>query len=272
MNRRKFLKASLAFLGSMGLIGAGGLIDAHAIEPYSIEISTFDLNPHAPEAPTTPPVRCAFLSDFHRSAATPAKIIAAAVNRCRAQNPDVILLGGDFISDEVSLAAECAEILGGLSAPGGVYFVLGNHDYWHGGKQVRHALLKAGFEDLTNRNTKISGRLSLCGIDDHWAGSPDVESAFRGTGKRVRLSCSHNPLIFPSVREMKTTLLCGHTHGGQINIPFVQNPYLRSWKTYIRGWFHEGNSAMYVNRGIGMLTLPFRLGARPEITIVNVHA
>jgi len=76
--------------------------------------------------------------------------------------------------------------------------------------------------------------------------------------------------IFPAIAADTCVAICGHTHGGQVNIPFIPNPYLRSWKTYLKGWFNEKGSHMYVNRGIGMLTLPFRFRCRPEITLLSI--
>jgi uncharacterized protein len=266
MTRRKFLKLAI---GSALTIGAGMALDAHVIEPYSIEITSFPLfqNAHA-TSPDSP--KGAFMSDFHRSGATPAKIIRQASRICMQQKPDIILLGGDYISNYAALAGECADALGELKASRGIYFVLGNHDYWHGAGKVREALLSKGFVDLTNRNTQIGPGLYLCGLDDCWAGSPCVEDAFRGTEKGRKLVFSHNPRIFPAVNTFHCVAICGHTHGGQINIPFIPNPYLYSWKKYLKGWVAEQNSMMYVNRGIGMLTLPFRFRCRPEITLFSV--
>ena len=118
----------------------------------------------------------------------------------------------------------------------------------------------------------VAPGIYLCGIDDHWAGKPGAEKALIGTGAAQKLVFSHNPRIFPAINKSHCVAVCGHTHGGQINIPFVPNPCLMSWKKYVKGCFNEGNSQLYVNRGIGMLTLPFRFRCRPEITVFTVTA
>lgn len=265
MNRREFLQL---LIGSTVTLGTGLTVEG-AIENSSIEVTRFPIFQQK-DGNISPVLKVAFMSDFHRSFVTSREIIQNAVRLCRAEKPDVILLGGDFISSDADLAFECSEDLGNLRAPRGVFYVLGNHDYWHGEKEVRMALSVNGFVDLTNRNTQISEGIFLCGLDDLWAGVPDAPRAFRGAEKGLRLVFSHNPVIFPLVSEYGCVAICGHTHGGQINIPFVPNPFLWSMKPYVHGWFGRANSVMYVNRGIGMIALPVRFRCQPEITIFTV--
>lgn len=242
--------------------------EGYAIERHAYEVTRYAL-PRADGSFASTPLKVAFMSDFHRSHTTSRAVIAAAVQECNTEKPDVVLLGGDFVSDDADLAPDCAGALAELRAPGGVFFVLGNHDYWHEPKHIREAMRKVGFVDLTNRNTRPADDVVLCGIDDEWTGTPDVSGAFRGAGKSTRVVFSHNPLIFPKIRDRRCVVVCGHTHGGQINIPLVPNPYLSRWK-YVQGWFHEQGSSMYVNRGVGTLTLPIRFRCRPEITVLAV--
>lgn len=255
---------------------AGMATQGYAFERTSLEVTNFKLTSVCPKAASASashggaPLRIAFMSDFHRSITTSTADIARAVALCNAQNPHVVLLGGDFISDDAHLAEDCAEAFKALKAPRGVFFVLGNHDHWHGPDTVARALRRVGLCDLTNRNTRLRPDVSLCGIDDCWAGHANVAAAFRGTERTTRVVLTHNPRIFPRIRDLGCVAICGHTHGGQIVIPFVPNPSLMSWKTYIRGWFHESRSSMYVNRGIGTLTLPIRFRCRPEITVLEV--
>lgn len=261
MDRRKFLRT--VALG--GLSAAAGMAaEGWAIERHSYEVTRFNV------AGSSGKLKIAFMSDFHRSRTTSRANIAAAVEVCNAEKPDVVLLGGDFISNDARLAADCAEAFRGLQAPRGVFYVLGNHDHWHGKRQIRAAMDHVGLVEITNRNTRLSDEVSLVGIDDVWTGEPDIEAAFRGADGRTRVVLTHNPKMFPQIRERGCVAIAGHTHGGQINIPFIPNPYLRSWPTYVEGWFHEAGSSMYVNRGIGTLTLPIRFRCRPEITILTV--
>jgi hypothetical protein len=252
-----------------GLAFAGGVGVEALTERSAFEITEFPVGPPTGGASV---MRIAWMSDMHRSHATPRWVLEQAVEACQKAEPHVILLGGDYVSStwDLPLVPECAEILGRLRAPHGVFYVLGNHDYVAGAGTIRSAFQRAGLQELTNTSTLLSPGLHLVGVDDVWLGKPDVPRALAGTTAGTRIVFSHNPRIFPRLRENDCTLICGHTHGGQINIPLVPNPCLRSWKTYVRGWFAEGNSRMYVNRGVGTLTLPIRVNCRPEITIFRV--
>lgn len=264
MTRRQFLKSGLA-------VAAGSTFYGSVVERGAFEVTSF---PVAPPPHVAPPaaLRVAFMSDFHRSCTTSRAFIEEAVALCHAERPDVVLLGGDYVTDDPDLAEECAAIFAALAPPRGTFFVLGNHDHHSGAEPIRTALRRAGLEDITNASTRIADGIHLVGIDDFWTGHPDVERAFRGTDRGSRLVLSHNPRIFKRVRDRACTLICGHTHGGQVDLPLVPNPYLSAWSTYVRGWFHEGNSSLYVNRGVGTLRLPIRINCRPEITVLNLGA
>lgn len=267
VTRRRFLK----FLaGGVVTVGGLGTLDAVVVEPYSIEVTRHAVQvPGGP--PSMPPTRVAFMSDFHRSWTTSRAHIRRAVQGCNQEQPDVVLVGGDYISRDVALAEDCAAEFAELRAPRGVYFVLGNHDYWHGPEKVRGALRAAGLRELKNASVLLGDGLHLVGVDDAWAGRPDPALAFAGTEVGGRFVFTHNPMLFPALRERKCVVVCGHTHGGQVVIPYVPNPYMRQWGDYVKGWFHEGNSHMYVNRGIGTLSLPIRFRCRPEITVFNLE-
>lgn len=213
------------------------------------------------------------MSDLHLGRYTPRAHIEAALAACQAHLPDVLLLGGDYVSNERDLAClpVYTEILAGARFPGGTFYVLGNHDYWSGAAQVREAFNQAGLEEVTNRNRPLAGDWHLCGLDDTWEGKPDVESAFRGTEHGRRLVLSHNPKIFRRIWHRDCTAICGHTHGGQIRIPLLPNPALLTGKhPFIQGWHARGNSRMYVNRGIGTVLVPYRVNCPPEITILRL--
>jgi predicted MPP superfamily phosphohydrolase len=260
VDRRTFLKRTTL----LGMLTAAAM----ATEGYAVERDNFEVT-RFPAGEAGAGLKIAYMSDFHRSRTTSHADLVAAAELCNAQAPDIVLLGGDFISDDTRLAPDCADALAHLRARHGIFYVLGNHDHWHGAAAVRRAMDARGFVELTNRNTRLAPGLSLVALDDVWTGKPDVGQAFAGAA-RHRIVLSHNPRIFPLIRERDCVVISGHTHGGQINIPLVPNPYLSTWKTYVKGWFHERNSSLYVNRGIGTLTLPIRFRCRPEITILEV--
>ncbi|MBM3461054.1 MAG: metallophosphoesterase [Armatimonadetes bacterium] len=266
MSRREFVQRLLRGGAALGVapLGYGTLI-----EPRAFDVSRFSAPTVTPEDDAEA-VTFAFMSDFHRSKTTSRAHLDRAVAACNAARPDVVMLGGDYISSNAALISDCADAFRALTPPRGVFFVLGNHDHWHAPQKIRAALRKAGLHEVTNTSTRVARNVHLVGVDDVMAGAPDVSRAFRGTERGARVVLTHNPQLFPQIRERRCTVVCGHTHGGQIVIPFVPNPYLRAWKTYVRGWFHEESSHMYVNRGVGMLTLPIRFRCPPEITLITV--
>lgn len=233
---------------------------------YRFDIQEHDVGPNGGT-----PLRVAFLSDIHRSDWVSKAETEAAAQACRARHPDVLLLGGDYISGEkdLPLLEELADTMATVAPPLGIYYVLGNHDYWSGAAEVRAAFDRVGMHDMTNRNTCLDGGLHLCGIDDAWAGRPDVEAAFRGSGER-RLVLMHNPKTFDKISDRGCTAIAGHTHGGQVRIPFLPNPASLHDHRYIAGWFSAGNSRLYVSKGLGKSIVPFRINCPPEITFLNV--
>jgi predicted MPP superfamily phosphohydrolase len=264
MSRRTFMRHATHGVLAGGLLMAG---DGYLLERTNYEVTRYDV----PAPHLAKPFSVAFMSDLHRSPTTSVDDLRAAARLCMNQQPDAVLLGGDYITSHAHLATECAEALAELRPPHGVYFVLGNHDHWSGPTIVARAFTRAGFTDITNANTELAPGLRLCGLDDVWAGMPNIPLAFRGAEgpSQTRLLLTHNPKIFPRVRERQCVMICGHTHGGQINLPLIPNPYMRAVTRYVKGWFHEEGSSLYVNRGIGTLTIPVRLNCRPEITVLR---
>ena len=189
--------------------------------------------------------------------------------------PDVIALTGDFVTRSSHYAISCAEILKDLNAPLGLYGTLGNHDHrcdnYTGAPAVTEIMATAGVQMLTNRNKRLENGLWLAGIDDQWIGAPDPAKAFTGIAPADPTIClTHNPEQFRFMPpEYRYTMLAGHTHGGQINIPYFSKRIIGSHIRYKQGWFTEpkNGNRLYVSRGLGVVTIPFRFRASPEMTL-----
>jgi hypothetical protein len=114
----------------------------------------------------------------------------------------------------------------------------------------------------------------VVGIDDHWAGNPDVDTAFGNVEESgAYVMISHTPLAAGLFAGKRGLLITGHTHGGQIVPPFIPRnrlPGLKGW-AYIKGWYEVGDILMYVNCGIGMVNPPLRFRCRPEVTLYVLH-
>jgi predicted MPP superfamily phosphohydrolase len=227
----------------------------------------------------TPPIRVALLADVHVQGPdlSPARMaqIAAQVN---AQKPDLILIAGDFsgdraLSTRLYSEAEIAASLEGLTAPLGVYAVLGNHDHWRDGPAMRRAVSAAGIPVLANQAVR-AGPLTIAGADDIHTGNADVAALTRSAaalpGPTVVLS--HSPDIVPRLPPRFGLVLAGHTHCGQIVLPLVG--YLatasRYGERYACGMVRETRRTTIVSAGLGTSVLPFRFGAPPDFWIVTM--
>jgi len=228
------------------------------------------------------PLRVALVSDVHvQGPDMPPERVERLVAQVNAQRPDIILLAGDFVGDRLLATrdysdAEIAAPLGHLSAPLGVYAVLGNHDYTYRGlPRMRGALERVGIRMLDNRVQRV-GPLTLAGIGDahsHHAVVPVVvQEAARSPGPI--LAFTHSPDVIPWLPPQFGVVLAGHTHCGQIVLPWYGQleSSSRFGDRYRCGVIHENGRAIVVGAGWGASVVPFRLGAPPDWWLVTVGA
>jgi predicted MPP superfamily phosphohydrolase len=230
------------------------------------------------DMPCAHALRIVFASDFHAGATTPPQLLDAAVQRIVDARPDLLLLGGDYVSFAADDARPLFARLATVRAPLGRYAVLGNHDHDSNGPAVASLLEAAGIEMLTNRNVALPApydALTVCGLDDHTRGVPDARAAFAGTGP-VRLVLMHAPAGLLDIGRHRFALgLCGHTHGGQVALPNGW-PLLTACgplsRRYSAGRYDlDGGRTLLVSRGVGFTALPIRLNAPPAITICTLQ-
>jgi predicted MPP superfamily phosphohydrolase len=219
----------------------------------------------------------AFLTDIHHGPYVDLDFVRHCVRTANLLDPDLILLGGDYVHRDGKYAGPCFEALAGLKAPLGVYGVLGNHDYWNGVEAVKAGFRSAKITELTNSGvwlTKNGDRLRLGGVDDLWKGTPDIAAALGDATERdACLVVSHNPDYAEYVRDRRVGLmLSGHTHGGQVTLPGVSPPWVPSafGSKYLHGRVEAQCTTVYVSRGLGMTGLPVRVGSRPEINLISL--
>jgi predicted MPP superfamily phosphohydrolase len=230
------------------------------------------------------PVRVAVLTDLHVGSPFngPAKL-RDVVDRTNAAHPDVIcilgdlviqgVIGGRFVPPE-AIAAE----LGRLSAPAGVVAVLGNHDGWLDHDRVRLALERNRIrvvEETAIRVETRAGSIWIAGISDLWSGRPDIAAALAAAapdGVPVIL-LTHNPDVFPDVPGRVALTLAGHTHGGQVRLPFVGSPIVpsRFHQRFAAGHIVEGGRHLFVATGVGTSILPVRFRVPPAVTVLTVY-
>jgi uncharacterized protein len=260
----KLRKAHIPFK-SLRRLGAHN--DVYDLEVTRHEVIIDDL------PPSFDGYRIAFITDTHVAGFVRRDYYAAIVAQVEAFDPDAILLGGDFVTWGRHIPLFAERLLAPLHARDGIYAVLGNHDYWAGAKEMTAVLEAHGVEILTNRAIVLArgaDTLPLAGIDEVYRGTPDVAKAFAGIDpQRPCLALSHHPDIVDllhSERRRIDLLLCGHTHGGQIRLPFFGAMVVPSMhEGELAAGFHRvGPLLLYTSRGIGAVP-PVRILCRPEL-------
>lgn len=230
------------------------------------------------------PLRIALVSDLHAGGPhVDPERVARVVERVNGEEPDVALLLGDYVDEEVTLGPGAApepvaRALAGLRPRLGTVAVLGNHDWRFGGERVAAALGAAGIPVLENEATAVEhdgGRLWLAGVGDARLRLADPEAALSQVpeGEPVVL-LTHNPDVFPRVPDRVALTVAGHLHGGQVGVPLLRRPALpsRHGERYARGHVVEEGRHLFVTQGIGESALPFRFAAPPEIVLIELRA
>ncbi len=225
------------------------------------------------------------MADFHAGALGTGGVIEKSISSMKKLKPDVITLLGDFVDGANSHGVQAVDKglflfkeLESLSAPLGVYAVLGNHDHWADSNRVTKLLKQVNIVVLHNENILLPNGLILAGVDDYWARSdPDKALAGVGDGKKVIL-LSHNPDINHDLRASHPIdlVLSGHTHGGQIRVPFTGwAPWVSCSPRYKNklGLFRDaGRRWTFISKGIGCFFLPVRLSCPPDIALLRLRA
>lgn len=231
----------------------------------------------------TKPIRIAFITDTHVSGEfagsriDPAHL-SAIVAQVDALHPDLVVLGGDYITGRASKDnpvsfRESVMPFKALRARLGVYGVLGNHDYERGDDRtaLKAWLTEAGVMPLVNATVDVDG-IRLAGVDDLWFGRPDPRFLANLTKSTLPIVLiTHNPDLFPSVPASIPLTLAGHTHGAQI-VPPVIGPIVSTsqyGQRYRRGLIQEDGHAMIVSSGVG--GRPFRWNVPPEIVLITIR-
>ena len=274
LTRRSFLALSAATAGGLALYA--GEISRHEliVEQHTIHLARL------PDAFRG--MRIVQISDFHYAQFTEAFFLRAMVDRVNALRPDLVVMTGDFVTfgplSETAgrrHAPECAAILNRIECPLR-YASLGNHDYLVGESYVTGPLQEHGIPVLINSAVPLERdgqRIWLAGVGSACEGCAYPARAIPpAAASETVILLAHEPDILPHVARYNVDLmLSGHTHGGQVRIPFI--PLFAQpefGKRYIEGWFRYGPTQLYVNRGIGAIGVPFRFRCPPEITVFTL--
>lgn len=294
MTRRT--RSVTTIVGATAVILLAALAYAYFVEPYRLYVNRQEMGIEGWDAEFDG-FRAVLISDLHGgSHGGDLESIRRVVEAANAENADAVFLLGDFVStypDRKAVKmppAEVANTISGLEARFGVFAVLGNHDGWLGDENVASELQRVGIRVLNGEVAFIERngrRIRILGLKDHlkivnWDDFSDdakrMLAASEGTGNVIALE--HSPDVLPMItgglaisNDLKI-LFAGHTHGGQVWLPFVGRMAVPSMfgQKYAAGHIRDGSIDMFVTTGTGTSILPFRFMVPPEIAVVIIKS
>jgi uncharacterized protein len=266
ISRRTALKGVLATtIGA--LTGAGVYGSAYERHRIGVTAATLDVSGLPPAFDG---LRIGFLTDIHHSALVSAEDITTAVTLANQAAPDMIVLGGDYVTfGDRRFVEPVAELLAPLRATHGVFAILGNHD---DDRDMPAALMRQHIAVLKDARTRVEiggDRLELAGLR-FWTRRPgDVARVLRRAQDPVLL-LAHDPRRLAEAAALNVpAVLSGHTHGGQVVLPGVGAVARRRFQV-LSGLARRDNTSIFVSRGIGTVYVPVRINCPPEVAIVTL--
>lgn len=273
----KLFKWIFSILFIIILLGALTVGYAHFIEPSRLTVTEIeDVSYSMKESVTV-----AVFADTHFGFQYDTEQFQKVVDTVNENPPDILLFAGDLIDNLQEYPEDTAQIsekLAQMKANIGKYAVFGNHDYGGGAQYKYEDIMNAGgFQVLVNETVTFQEKnLRLIGIDDLLIGYGDPAAANRADETMYNLVLCHEPDIADKLADSNTDyMLAGHTHGGQIRVPFYTEKFLPSYgEKYVKGEYqldNQNKTILYVNSGLGTTKIPARLGAVPELTYITIH-
>jgi predicted MPP superfamily phosphohydrolase len=267
LSRRAALKGMLA-TAIGGLTGAASYGVAYERHRLGVTEATM---PVSGLPPALEGLRIALLTDIHHSALVPAEDVSRAVELALSTNPDLIVLGGDYVTfGDRQFVEPVAELLSPLRAPNGVFAILGNHD---DDREMPAALARHNIAVLKDQRTRIVIRgdgLEVAGIR-FWTRRPaEIARVLKGATDSVLL-LAHDPRRLTEAAVLNVrAVLSGHTHGGQVVVPGV-GAVARARFPILEGLGRKEQASIFVSRGIGTVYVPVRINCPPEVALVTLQ-
>lgn len=273
MDRRDFIKKGLILGGGVSLIASYPVF----IERYLVQINTYKI-PIKNLPLEFEGFRIVHLTDLHLGFLVPEAVINYVVEKTNYIKKDAIFLTGDYVhyKNTTTEIDRVWPILSKLDARHGVYNVLGNHDHWASTDQSLYYLNKSG-QNIQHKAKAITigeSRIWVGGTGDLWEDKVNIDDTFQAAAENEKkLLLAHNPDTADELYSTKLDLIVsGHTHGGQVNIPFIGTPVLPvNNKKYSSGLIQLDRTNLFISRGIGWTVLPIRFNCSPEIAILELH-
>lgn len=278
--RRRVVLSALAFVFTACALLA---LWAFWIEPSRLVVNETALN--LPRwSPALDGLRVVHLTDLHiGSPHTGLAKLEEVVRLTNEQQADVVVITGDFLIDDVIGGAyvppaPIVERVASLRARHGVFVVLGNHDWWNEGEELKRLLEAAGIRVLEDAAAEINhngARLWMVGISDLWTRKAGIDAALRSVPEaEPKIVFTHNPDLLPRVPEHVSLTLAGHTHGGQVWLPIFGRLVVPSdyGARYAAGHITENGKHLFVSTGVGTSIAPVRFGVAPEIAVLTLRS
>lgn len=283
LKRRTFLKRTFGSILTILGLSSGGYFYANRIEPSLLDIQELEIkHPSIPKS--FDGIKIVQFSDTHLGFQYTLHQFEKLVDKINALKPDIILFTGDLMDEpnKYSEINKLIPILETLRPPLGKFCIFGNHDHGGYGSDIyRNIMETTNFTVLLNDSTAIrltdGSRIFLLGIDDAMLGRPDLPLALKKVPENhFKILLSHAPdLAEEAARYPIEWQISGHSHGGQVKLPFVGALVIPPFaKIYSEGLYTIGEKnplTLYVNRGIGTTRLPFRFMAKPELTVYTLR-
>jgi predicted MPP superfamily phosphohydrolase len=217
-------------------------------------------------------LRIGFITDIHHSRLVPAADVIRALDLAMSARPDLVVLGGDYVTyGDRAFVGPVAELLGSLRAPHGVFAILGNHD---DDRDMPAALAGKGFVVLKDQRAEVSIRgekLTLAGIRFWTRRTASIASVLKGAESSTTLLLAHDPRRLVQAAELDVpAVLSGHTHGGQVVLPGIGALARRRFPV-LAGLGRRDDTTIFVSRGVGTVYVPVRINCPPEVALVTLR-
>lgn len=279
----RILKKILVIVLSVSFVISASVFYAFKIEPYRIKVNKYTLNEQESDKSS---VKIIQISDLHLKEDYTYENLRRIVSHINSQSPDIVLFTGDLYDnyakyrDDENVIAEFSRI----DARYDKIAVWGNHDYGGGAsRQYASIMERAGFQLLKNENLHISlengKELLFTGLDDSLLGNPDLPDEEPDHSSEYRVLLTHEPDVVTKYLNYKyDVIFSGHSHGGQINVPFL--PFINDRAVaatalssrYTGGMYTlESQGMLYVSTGIGTTHISARFGVVPEIAVFHLY-
>lgn len=269
---------ALVLLAVMATILIVGYVGSHRLVVRHVDAFVPDLSP------SFDGLRIAQLSDLHVGPHSSRRFLDRVVRATRDLSPDIVAVTGDLIDDRAEDVAVYGRVFSALEAPLGVFVIPGNHDVYAGWDAVEHGLRARGLGTILVNEARTIRRgaeqIAIVGVGDPaggWRGgsraAPDIDRALADVpAEATVIAFAHNPALWPSLASRGVALtLSGHTHWGQFALPGLGWSLASPFLEHAMGAHMQDDALLYISPGTGYWGIPFRIGARPEVTLVTLR-